>query len=103
MSARSNLLDHGDPALFGEIVRTARQRRGLSLAEVADLAGTSPSHLSRLERGKRLALSRDLLSRIATTLEVDTLRLFSAAGLLPPPIERALADPDVALEIGRAS
>jgi transcriptional regulator with XRE-family HTH domain len=99
MSARSNLLDHGDPALFGEIVRTARHRQGLSLAEAADLAGTSPSHLSRLERGKRLTLSRDLLSRIATTLEVDTLRLFGAAGLLPPPIERALADPEVALAL----
>src|SRR5262245_50815202 len=99
MTARSSLLDQGDPALFGEIVRTARRRQGLSLAEVAGRAGTSPSHLSRLERGKRLALSRDLLARIASTLEVDTLRLFAAAGLLPPEIGRELADPEFALAL----
>lgn len=99
MTARSSLLDHGDPALFGEIVRTARHRQGLSLAEAAELAGTSPSHLSRLERGKRLGLSRDLLNRLASSLDVDALRLFAAAGLLPPAVERQLADPGLALAL----
>lgn len=91
---RTSLLEQGEPALFGEIVRSARLRQGLSLDEVAGRAGTSASHLSRLERGKRMALSRALLDRIASTLEVDPVRLFAAAGLLPPTIERELADPD---------
>lgn len=94
---RSSLLEHGKPALFGEIVRTARLSQGLSLEEVAGRAGTSASHLSRLERGKRLALSRDLLDRIAAALDVDVMRLFAAAGLLPPAIERELADPAFSL------
>jgi transcriptional regulator with XRE-family HTH domain len=91
---RSSLLEHGEPALFGEIVRSARLHQGLSLEEVAGRAGTSASHLSRLERGKRMALSRDLLDRIAATLDVDPVRLFAAVGLLPPAIERELADDD---------
>lgn len=85
--------------IFGEIVRTARLRHGLSLVDVAGRAGTSASHLSRLERGKRLALSRELLERIASTLEVDPARLFAAAGLLPPAIERELANPDFSLAL----
>jgi transcriptional regulator with XRE-family HTH domain len=55
--------------------------------------------LSRLERGERTALSRDLLARLASTLDVQPGELFAAAGLLPPAIERELADPDLALAL----
>jgi transcriptional regulator with XRE-family HTH domain len=84
---------------FGALVRSARSRQQLSLVQAAARAGTSASHLSRLERGERTALSRDLLARLASTLDVQPGELFAAAGLLPPTIERELADPELALAL----
>jgi transcriptional regulator with XRE-family HTH domain len=97
MTRTSLLADNS--GTFGALVRSARSRQHLSLAEAAGRAGTSASHLSRLERGERTALSRDLLARLASTLDVQPGELFAAAGLLPPTIERALADPDLALAL----
>lgn len=84
---------------LGTLLRSARIREELSLSAVAKLAGTSASHLSRIERGERDALSRDLLARLASTLGADPGAVFAAAGLLPLEVERELASPSLALAL----
>ena len=39
---------------FGEMIKTQRLERGLSLRKVSDLTGISPAALSRWESGKRV-------------------------------------------------
>jgi transcriptional regulator with XRE-family HTH domain len=55
---------------IGERARTARILRGKSQAEVAGLAGISPTYLSRLETGDRRLDSRALIQQLAQALEV---------------------------------
>jgi transcriptional regulator with XRE-family HTH domain len=44
-----------DLELFGKRLRAARDDRGLTLAQLADLTGLTKAHLSRLESGERQA------------------------------------------------
>lgn len=84
---------------LGSLLRTSRNRQRLTLARVAQLAETSPSHLSRIETGERTAVSRTLLARLATILDVDSVELFLQAGRLPPAVESDLADHRLALAL----
>lgn len=59
-------------------LRAWRERHGFKLEEVADLAGVSPSYLSRLERGERRLRPFDRL-RIARALGVRIGELFPPA------------------------
>ena len=63
--------EYGEPGapMLGERVRTMRNYRHKTLAEVAGLAGISTSYLSLLERGLRALDSRSLLYRLADVLE----------------------------------
>lgn len=81
------------PAELAELLASSRRARKLSLTQLARKAETSTSHLSRIERGERDSLSRELLGRLAAALDLDPERLFAAARLLPPEVERELADP----------
>ncbi|HXH07171.1 MAG TPA: helix-turn-helix domain-containing protein [Vicinamibacterales bacterium] len=78
------------------VLADGRKRRGLSLQQLAIRAGTSKSHLSRIENGERGGVSRELLGRLADVLEIDAGELFAAAHQLPPDVERELADPELA-------
>lgn len=55
---------------FGQLIRERRQELGLTLETVADDAGISPSHLSRLERG-RTKPSFTVVGAIARVLQLD--------------------------------
>jgi transcriptional regulator with XRE-family HTH domain len=55
---------------FGQRLRSAREARGLTLEQVADLAGLSKAHLSRLESGERQA-SIGALVDLSTSLGVS--------------------------------
>jgi transcriptional regulator with XRE-family HTH domain len=55
---------------IGPAVRRMRRSRGLTLDALADQAGVSPSHLSRLERSQTLP-SFPVLAKIADALDVD--------------------------------
>lgn len=64
--------------LIGERLRNARELRNLTLEQVADRAGISKAHLSRLESGERqpsvsalLELSGVLGARVSTLLGED--------------------------------
>lgn len=54
----------------GPTLRAMRIRRGLSVLELAELAGISSSHLSRIERGLAVP-SYDVLDKIATAVGSD--------------------------------
>jgi transcriptional regulator with XRE-family HTH domain len=61
-------------------LRRLRQRRGLTIVEVADRAGISPQYLSELERGRKDP-SSEVLAAVAGALDttvVDVTTLASA-------------------------
>jgi transcriptional regulator with XRE-family HTH domain len=53
--------------LAGRTLRMIRETHGASLRQVADLAGISPSHLSRVEAGERPATA-ELTERLCAVL-----------------------------------
>jgi transcriptional regulator with XRE-family HTH domain len=55
---------------FGEKLRVLRQRRGMSLQDLAEVLGFSKAHAHRLEQGLRKPHA-DLLLRIAEYFEVS--------------------------------
>lgn len=60
----------GDITSFGSRVRDAREKRGLTLKELAERTGAHDSNLSCYEKGKRIP-SLELFVRIATVLGVS--------------------------------
>lgn len=64
-----------DKAEMGRRFRVARQSRGLSLAETADVSDMSIATLSKAERGK-VVLSYDKFVKLARVLELDLGSLF---------------------------
>lgn len=91
--------DTAAPPLAG-VLATARTRAGVSLAELGEMAGTSASHLSRLERGERTGVSPALLERLARALHLDPAELLAPAGVLAGDVTAALSDPGLAKALG---
>ena len=79
----------GDGSELGVVLRRLRLRRGLTQRQLAVLAGTGVSHLSRLESGDRTDVSRTLLARLGEALGA-THELAAAARRLPYATEQAL-------------
>jgi transcriptional regulator with XRE-family HTH domain len=61
---------------FGERLRAVRERRGITLRDVAARAGVSESLVSQIERS-RVSPSIDTLLSLADVLEVDLEHLFA--------------------------
>ena len=68
---------------LGEIIRRQRVTIPLTLQELANMSGVSPSHLGRIERGERYPSAR-VLRRIAKPLGLGEDELFTLAGYLSP-------------------
>jgi transcriptional regulator with XRE-family HTH domain len=68
---------------LGEIIRQQRVTIPLTLQELANLGGVSPSHLGRIERGERFPSAR-ILRKIAKPLGFEEDELFTLAGYLSP-------------------
>jgi transcriptional regulator with XRE-family HTH domain len=68
---------------LGKIIKEQRLRFPLTLRELANLSGTSSSHLGRIERGERYP-SAHVLRRIAKPLGFNEDELFTLAGYLSP-------------------
>lgn len=76
---------------LGTIIKQQRLVVPLTLQELARVAGVSPSHLGRIERGERFPSAR-VLRKIAGPLGFDENELFSLAGYLtsrPPVVAEA--------------
>ena len=57
---------------FGEMIKTQRLERGLSLRKVSDLTGISSAALSRWESGKRVP-SIESFNKVMTALGAELL------------------------------
>lgn len=79
----------GQTETIGDRIRTRRKLRGLSVRALAELAGVSPSTLSRIETGQRGADNRLMIAAIARALQCATTDL---TGLPPVPQDRAEAE-----------
>src|SRR2546423_10635488 len=81
---------------FGVLLRTWRQRRGMSQLDLACAAGASSRHLSCLEPG-RSKPSREMTLSLAEHLGLplrERNRWLHAAGFAPVYAEQPLANPD---------
>lgn len=58
-------------------IREIRKRRGMTAKELAELVGTDPVNISRIERGLR-KLTEEWMRRIAKALEVTPAELLTA-------------------------
>ncbi|NMB41838.1 MAG: helix-turn-helix domain-containing protein [Firmicutes bacterium] len=67
---------------FGKYLKQLRLKKGLTLKELAGLAGLSPSYLSRIERGKRNIPNARFLNRLAPHLDISPQEIMIAAGYL---------------------
>ncbi len=66
---------------FGRIIKQQRIASQLTLQQLSDTSGVSPSHLGRIERGQRFP-SAHILRKIAQPLGFDEDELFTLAGYL---------------------
>ena len=93
---------------FGETIKAARQRLGLSLRELGervrrpDGAAFSPQYLNDIEHGRRNPPDEAVIQLLATALELDVQTLLAMAGKEPAEIREYLADmPEEREIIGR--
>lgn len=70
------------------LLRRARKKRGLSIRELADAVGVSPSFLFRIERGAHARMSLKRLGMLARELGLEVDDVFVAARKIPPEVER---------------
>lgn len=68
---------------LGKILKRQRVTVPLTLKELSDATGISPSHLGRIERGERFPSARTL-RKIARPLDFEEDELFTLAGYLSP-------------------
>ena len=73
----------GNKENLGELIRQRRVMIPLTLQELGSMAGVSPSHLGRIEKGGRYPSAR-ILRKIAQPLGFDENELFALAGYLSP-------------------
>ena len=64
---------------LGEMIKTLRHTRDLSLQDVADAAEISKAHVWELERGKSINPTIETLCKLGIALKTDAVLLCSAA------------------------
>lgn len=67
--------------MVGEEIRRLRKENGMTLKQLANNIDLSHTYLSQIELGDR-NVSLEMLSKLASVLEVSKLHLYKAAGLL---------------------
>ena len=73
----------GNQGRFGPLLRSMRERRDLSLRELARRAGISSTYLSVIERNQAPPPSNAKIERIAMELELDPTAMVLIAGRIP--------------------
>jgi transcriptional regulator with XRE-family HTH domain len=69
---------------LGSLLKSERERAGLTVRQLADAAGLVPSTVSRLETGFIATPRPDHLQKLARALDIDVEELYAAAGYLTP-------------------
>ena len=81
----------GKEMTFGEMMREARQRKGMSLTELQEATGKHWTYFSKVELGRFPPPAAETIVVIADALGVDSDKLLVAAGKVPPDILEALS------------
>jgi len=68
---------------IGRVIKQQRAMSGLTLGQLSEISGVSPSHIGRVERGERFPSARTL-QKIAKPLGFSEAELFVLADYLPP-------------------
>jgi|SRR5579884_1232541 len=90
-------IDHSAPESFGSLLRSYREKAGLSQSALARRAGLDPSFVNRLESGQRSA-ERSVAQKLVDALDLghaESDRLLAASGYLPAAFEVIFQDPDL--------
>jgi transcriptional regulator with XRE-family HTH domain len=77
------MVNYGRNPDIGKILRQQRKSITLTMREVSEKSGVSPSHLSRIEQGGRFP-SASVLRRLAGPLGFEETELMMLAGYLSP-------------------
>jgi transcriptional regulator with XRE-family HTH domain len=64
---------------LGELIRSKRELRKLSVRQAAELVGTNPSYLYELEQGKTVNIRLPLAAKLSQVLKVPLNALAAAA------------------------
>ena len=94
---------------FGFLLRTLREERGLSLRELAQLAGIDHAYIYRLETGAKEAPSEEVLTKLIRALkagkrEADMLRYLAVhTETHPDLVAHVLSDRTVTFELFTAA
>ncbi|MGW6502992.1 helix-turn-helix domain-containing protein [Nonomuraea angiospora] len=76
-----------DEITIGARLRTLRRWRGMTLAEVAGLAGVSVSFLSMVERGQRALDRRSYITALASALRISETEITGGPHLSSDPVQ----------------
>jgi transcriptional regulator with XRE-family HTH domain len=76
-----------DGVTIGARLRTLRRWRGMTQAELAGLAGLSPSFLSMVEHGQRMLDRRSHIAAVASALRVSETDLIGGPHLSQDPVQ----------------
>jgi len=87
----------GDGGSFGEVLRTKRLAKGISLRRFAELVGISPTYLSQVEQGNADPPTAERVGRMAELLNEDPNQWIAMAGRMPDDISAILKKQPVAL------
>lgn len=89
-----------DETTIGARLRTLRRWRGMTLIELAGMAGMSKSHLSMIERGLSALDRRSWIANLAAALRVSETDLVGGPHLTADPVQ---AEPHAAIPLIRES
>ncbi len=89
-----------DQTSIGEILRTARVKKGVSLRSLAAELDITPSYLSDIENDRRIP-SEDVLQQMAVHLNLDFDDLMAQAGRFGENAERYLKNQPTAVKLFR--
>lgn len=81
----SNANNPPSPRTLAATVRKYRERAGLSIRQLAALAGLHHSYLARLENGDNDRPTPEVLQGIARALKIDAVKLLRFIGVKPAP------------------
>ncbi len=73
---------------FGSIIRDARTKKNMTLAELSSKTGYAASYLSDIEHGHRKPNISNTIYVLAKTLDIHEDVLYFAIGKLPPDIRK---------------
>jgi len=85
---------------FGETLREARVKKGVSLRSLASELSITPSYLSDIENDRRIP-SEDVLQELAARLNLDFDDLMARAGRFGEDAERYLKNQPTAVKLFR--